>query len=167
MMSKWNGRYLHNYRGAPVCALCACCWASLDFIWRLSLFLGGVGEGSGSAFSISLDGGHHSRRLGEKIFLVRVLHKQGRTSPLPFVGPVISTSQVSSHLILNSLEEADIVFPCLQRRKLQLKSPSHLPKLLIDPGVFYHNGLPSIFKGLVFLKKTWLISILVRVEVMK
>ena len=36
-------------------------------------------------------------------------------------------------------------------------SPSHLLKLLIDLGIFYYNGLPSIFKGLVFLKKSWLI----------
>lgn len=166
-MSEWNGRYLHNYRGAPVCALWACGWASLDFTCRLSPFLGGVGARSGSALSVGLDGGHRSRQLGEKIFLVRVLHKQGRTSPLPFAGPVISTSPVSSHWILNSLRKQILFFPFLQRRKLQLKSPSHLPKLLMDPGVFYHNGLPSIFKSLVFLKKTWLISILVRAEVMK
>lgn len=43
----------------------------------------------------------------------------------------------------------------------------HLPELLVNPGVFSHNGLPSIFKRLVFLKKTWLVSILVRVEVVR
>lgn len=43
----------------------------------------------------------------------------------------------------------------------------HLPELLVNPGIFSHNGLPSIFKRLVFLKKTWLVSILVRVEVVR
>lgn len=43
----------------------------------------------------------------------------------------------------------------------------HLPELLVNPGILSHNGLPSIFKRLVFLKKTWLVSILVRVEVVR
>lgn len=43
----------------------------------------------------------------------------------------------------------------------------HLPELLVNPGILSHNGLPSIFKRLVFLKKTWLVSILVRVEIVR
>lgn len=46
--------------------------------------------------------------------------------------------------------------------------PNHLPKLLIDLGIFCHNGLPSILKGLFFSEKDLAcVSILIRVEVVK
>lgn len=55
-----------------------------------------------------------------------------------------------------------------EEEKLQLIAPSHLPKLLIDLGIFCHSGLPSILKGLFFSEKDLAyISILIRVEVVK
>lgn len=153
MMSKWHGRYLHNEE----VHLCVSCMpaAEMERGWMAlegwAPFLGAVGGEGGSGLSgvaSSLDWDRQSWQLGGEIFwgqsllpLARVLRRRGRGSVLPFVGTV--THPYLCHLSWSSQQfgGSRCYFPLFYRgANCSSDGPSHLPKLLIDLGIFYRNG---------------------------
>lgn len=122
-------------------------------------FLGAVGgRVSGlSGLTISLD--HQSWQLGGEIFLgqsrlllARVLRRWGRGS-LPLVGTV--TNPHPCQLIWSSQQfgGSRYYFPLSERGRLQLRQPKPFAKAANWPRCFLPQWLPSLSKGLVFLKR--------------
>lgn len=66
---------------------------------------------------------------------------------------------------INSLREQIVLFIFYRGGNCFSDNLSHWPRLLLDLGIFYHQGLPASLKGLNFSKTTWLRRIQVRVEV--